>query len=915
MSCIIMNQRFLIGKGSQDQMIKVRKDDEIMVKCIYRNKDHSWANIKPETFIEMTKTESNNQLQEIIHQFPVKVYFDIDGTKPEECNLDIIKPIINKHFNNPKMAIAGYESETKNSYHIVLPDLLIKDYNDLLNMKKLVNKIKEEENKYFDASVYSRNRAMKCVNQSKPNKPVSKIIEDNTYENHFITCAIKEDAKPFYFDIDYDTTKINVSKLPKATKELKEAVQNKFKTFKPIDHDNALKLLNLMPIDADLHHDYCWKFCNFAFHNGLSFNEFWAWNKQKKDSAERRNRFTSYWNNMKDDVKLCKSWARKVLSVYYPNIHVLEDVRTKSFMDSFNLLSVDIPVKVMPNYETADIRNNHFTTDQKVAIFNIGMGGGKTGATVKYLKESKKSFVWLSVRQALAMNTNQRFITDKLDVYNYLDDGNTEKKNENINKAKSLLISCESLHYLKNTKKFDVLVIDEIESLLNCWDSITHGKNLEDNFYNFKALFEHCKKVVLLDAFTTSKTIDFLKSIGINDIITYSCQYKKQPRRLIENENFDDILNKIVKDVNEKKKIFVFYPFLNDGDDGRMGIKSLECAILKKADVKPNIITYMSVASDKVKKTLYDVKNTWADADVILTTSSITVGVNYEGSDFDKVYLLTSGMCNLARDLIQVSLRIRCPRKSDIEMFFFDKNTNFVYKYNDLYKNKTDLIYNTLIDGLVVEKLADFTASFFKYADLSGFIRSGIKATKQSKVQTSFDVAEKADKKPVKVIMAYEDIDVIDEITCRKIELEKIWVSDATMEEKFQVKKFYFDRRFKKLSKEEREFIWNNRLDQQFKNLYDPLIKMIETDNKCGIVDVDFKNLVVSDTTRNYIKTTYTDFKVKNEKTQILKLINHNISGFKSPSGSNDVVVDEEVRHLYDIGIKYKIEENWFVDE
>jgi hypothetical protein len=69
-------------------------------------------------------------------------------------------------------------------------------------MKKLVNKIKEEENKYFDASVYSRNRAMKCVNQSKPNKPVSKIIEDNTYENHFITCAIKEDAKPFYFDVE-----------------------------------------------------------------------------------------------------------------------------------------------------------------------------------------------------------------------------------------------------------------------------------------------------------------------------------------------------------------------------------------------------------------------------------------------------------------------------------------------------------------------------------------------------------------------------------------------------------------------------------------------------------------------------------------------------------------------------------------
>ena len=369
----------------------------------------------------------------------------------------------------------------------------------------------------------------------------------------------------------------------------------------------------------------------------------------------------------------------------------------------------------------------------------------------------------------------------------------------------------------------------------------------------------------------------------------------------------------MVNDINNKRKIFVFYPFLNDSS-GHMGIKSLECELLKKADVKPEIITYMSKASDKVKKTLYNVKDSWKNADVILTTSSITVGVNYEGEDFDKVYLLTSGMCNLARDLIQVSLRIRCPKSSVIEMFFFDKESKYIYEYNNLYKEKTDQIYNTLIDGLVVEKLADFTASFFKLADLSGFIRKGIKPTKEFKVKTEMDL-KTTKKDVVKVIMAYNTIENITEDECKNIEVNKIWVSDATMEEKFMVSKYYFDRRFKKMTNDERRFIWDNRLDDQFKNLYDPLIQMIEKDNDCGIINIDLKKIAVSDDTRKYIKETYHEFKHKNENTMMLKLINHKLIGFSGFDSSRNTEVNDNIKTLYDMGLKYKVEENWFVDE
>lgn len=910
MSCKVMNTIFKFGKGVQADLIPKMIDDDILITHIHSKQGRGRAIIKPETLKILSS--SNNGLYESIVSYPCKVFFDIDGKKPSDCNLDIIKPIINKHFNNPRMAISGYESEEKNSYHIILPDLLIKDYNDLLNMKKFIKKI-QEENLYFDDAVYTKNREMKIINQAKPNSTkIQKIIENENIEDHFITCFIDKNAKPYEFKTDYDDNKINLSTLPIATKEIKDNIEKKVISFTPADHGNALKLLNLIPCNDN--NKECYKFCNFSFYNNISFEEFWDWCKQKNNSFDRRKKYESRWKYFKNDSnhKFNLNWIKNRISLYYPNFHVIDDYKTKIFINSFELSSVKIPVRIMPTFETADIQLKHYQTPHKVAIFNIGMGGGKTGATVSYLKDTKKNFIWLSVRQALAKNTYKRFQDEKINVYNYLDSGNSEEKEKNINKAQSLLISCESLHYLKNTNKFDVLIIDEVESLLNCWDSTTH-KNLEASFHNFKALFQQCKKIILLDAFTTTKTLNFLKSLGINDIITYSSDYKKQTRTLIENDDFETILNKMVNDIDNKKKIFVFYPFLNDSDN-HIGIKTLECKLLKQCKTKPEIITYMSKASDKVKKTLYNVKDNWKNADVILTTSSITVGVNYEADDFDKVYLLTSGMCNLARDLIQVSLRIRCPRSSIIEMFFFDKESKYIYEYNTLYKEKIDKIYNTLIDDIVIEKLSDFTASFFKLADLSGFSRKGIKPTKEFKIKTELDIIN--DKKNIiKVIMAYDKIENINESECKNIEINKIWVSDATMEEKFMVSKYYFNRRFKKMNNDERKFIWDNRLDDQFKNLYDPLIQMIEKDNKCGIIAIDLNKIIISDDTKKYIKETYHEFKHKNENTMILKLINNKLIGFSSRDKHDHTEINDNIKTLFDMGLKYKVEENWFIDE
>jgi len=665
MSLLVKNKRFQ-WKDQVDNINNI-KDDECMIK-VNKYKKFAWSIVKKSEIKDLIK-DNNNFFENINEKsYPIKIYFDIDGSN--KCKLDDVKLIINKYFNNPKMAISGYESEIKNSFHIVLPELLVKDYDDLMMLKKLITKIKNEENEFFDPAPYSKNCIMKFVNQSKEGGQVQKIIEDDNIENHIISNFISITSKIHEFEIDYDPNTIKLIDLPKVTPKMKLIFDETIKTITPEQYANALYNLNLIPCNDQLLNT--WQYACYAKHNGISFNDFWTWAKQKKDTVERYNKHLKAWSsiNPNPEKSYTLNWCKNKVSALFPDYQQYDDIMTRTFLKSFDIPSVKIPVLKMKTYETADIKTSHYQTDHKAVIFNIGMGGGKTGATVKYIKDTKKTFVWLSVRRTLARNTIQRFTDDKIDVYNYLADNTPSKKTEKINNAKSLLISTESLHYLEDTTKFDVLVIDEIESLLMVWNNSTHDLHRNENFDNFKALFNNCKKVILLDAFITTKTTNLLKSLGINDIITYTCDYKMPERKVIENQDENDMKNKIVNDLNAGKKLYVFYPYVNKSKTHQT-IEEFKNELKTRCNLTDeDVRCYHGQSDSKVKKDLDNVKETWKKARVILTNNTITVGVNYDGLDFYRIYLFATARCS-SRDIIQTSLRIRCPSNNEISKSFY----------------------------------------------------------------------------------------------------------------------------------------------------------------------------------------------------------------------------------------------------
>ena len=70
-------------------------------------------------------------------------------------------------FPNAEFAISGSSTDTKASLHIILQNYVIHNETEKDQLKHIVKYIYENHDKDFDWKVYTKNRNMKCINQSK----------------------------------------------------------------------------------------------------------------------------------------------------------------------------------------------------------------------------------------------------------------------------------------------------------------------------------------------------------------------------------------------------------------------------------------------------------------------------------------------------------------------------------------------------------------------------------------------------------------------------------------------------------------------------------------------------------------------------------------------------------------------------
>jgi hypothetical protein len=863
----------------------------------------SWGLVNEDKILDLIN--KNRYFCEVLATYPKKVYFDIDGKDKDGLTLEIIKNIINKYFNNPKMAISGYETDKKKSYHIILPEIILENNDDLMLLKTIV-KLMKEENEYFDDRVYTKNRAMKSIKQSKPHGIVQDVMENDNLKDHFICSFLTGTEQKINYELTEDV-KIPINKNLHLKKDIPLLKLKLDKEFNIEDLKDSLKLLNMTP---HLDHAHTWKVALFCASNGITFDQFWEWASKKENNDIRRAKWAKYYDYIITNNKyaLCKKSFIKYLSHFYPELVNKQDkmdISTKIFLDSF-LFHQDMIDR---------IKMEHYNTKEKAVIYNLAMGGGKTTATIQYLKESKSSFVWVAPRVALVENTSSRLIEEGeiKDLVKYND--KTNSKSNLINSNNKLIIQAESLHYINKENKYDTLVIDEIETVLNTWDSNTHGKNIAKNFDTFKHLFLSAKKIILLDAFITKKTLNFLDNLHINYKI-YGSLYKPQEKLLIENQNMSSMISKIVNDLKANKKIFIFYCYAN-GNDKKYNIEELKKKIQSELDDEKEIFTMYGKQTDKLKKEYtQQVNQKWNELDAIITTSSVTVGINYDDNKYDKVYLFIDPLVNLARDILQTSMRIRKPKENNIDLYFFNKQKRDVYEYPIYYLTNNDDIYKKLIDDLSVEKEATFIDSFFKLCNITNYNCNNIKRginTKREKINNEY-----FEEQITKKIISYNNIPKIDDFDKENIE-KKIYNYEADVLDKYIIDKYYFDIKFKNFNEDDKAFIFNYSFEKFFKHIHHPLImKVLDDNNITRLIDLDLNNIIISDETQEYLNKHFKTSNLKKNNLKIIKTINHILGAiidFKVVSKNYTYFFTDDFEELFGIYESYKTVDAFINDD
>ena len=794
--------------GAMKLAINNCKNGQIVIHSQSQKNGRLWGATEPAKFLSLL--ESNHGLYEVITHFPHKVYFDVDDDKEHRTPLEDIKRLILEYFPNADFAVSGSTTEKKSSYHIILTNYIIRNKEERETIKHIVKRLTLRDSA-FDWKVYTPNRNMKCINQSKDDGRIQQIIENIDFRQHLITCFLSDQPLAFpelpeelELEIKVARAKSNfdLATLPKMIL----AIPDKF----DLDQATPLQILPLFPLDKSFDHNYTHRIARFCYHSHIPFDTFLSWLQNKHPNIESvRTKWERHWEQMARFPPVSMPQIRAMLKYFYPTItqpqHMLR------FQNAFILPHNHI--------QTIDrIGQEHFNVPFKAKVFNIGMGQGKTAQTNMHLKsivDAGNDFIWITPNIALAHNTLTRIKEVGVFCADYREFKTHQKKAGILKEQPNLMICANSLHYIGD-RTYHTIIIDEPETFFDKWFGEFMDKPSGTKRRNWEPLmhiFSCAKSIIFLDAFTSKKSLDFLRNFVAEDYIIYQrpeIEITRTVEYIPDCEKMIDMLN---DDINKKDlKAFVFYPYKTPAKDRRSMAELRES--LEQFGKKGQF--YNADQDDEIKSGLADVNASWADLDFIITGQMITCGINYDRQDFDVCYLFVSRFID-ARDILQVSARSRFFSTRTIRICFMEKMVKPDGWYNDV-DAMNHPIYTQLFKNVLIEKQAPTREAIQLLCAKAGYKQKTLKSAILKELQLDhLNLVENAQSEA-----SFSNIPQITFDEAMHIE-NCMFARCATMTQKFSLQKFYFQLQFKEEADKEivdgepaLESAWNSQLGPFF---------------------------------------------------------------------------------------------------
>jgi hypothetical protein len=779
---------FSAKSGAQAHVLRIRKPDTVIIKSDTKKYGSMWASATSAKVCDLIK--KNCGLYEIIADFPHKLYFDIDCKNPV---LD--KPILNEVLQQirtiwPKgnFAISGSIVEgVKESYHLVSDCYMIHNEEER-KLVKIAVKHLQTLNDAFDWKVYTPNRPMKCINQAKRDGRVQQIIECDDFRKHLICSFLPENAEHIdcHFDepmkqrvaIENAHAKFDLASLPKVA-SLPVISENI--TWGDLD---AKAMLAMCPYnEKDFSFSYVHKLERFAFYHGISYEEFLKIMNWVDLPADR-----AVWNKLQNFPPFSMEQMKRLLCFYYPALN--KDHHMTAFENMFNLPDDVVTTKI------DRLAPEHYNPEFKATILNLTMGSGKTAQTIDFLKQTVGGFCWIAHNKALVAGTLGRLANARVECKDYLGFNATSKKAGALNSARSLCICANSLHYISFEKRYETLVIDEIESVVDAFLGDFMKAEKAQNFAIFKNLILHSKKLILIDAFITMKTINLIKLIDPAANINVVCQANVTPSKTItfcspaDSSNDDknvlcNALNNICEYIKTNKRVFIFYPYKRPGAN-YLGMDDVAKLIKDRTGCR--VVSYNADSDDSVKAGLTNVNKTWSEYDCVICNQVITCGVNFDLNGFNKVFMFLASFVK-PRQSIQVSARIRSLKSNSIKVFYLGRQANTECIIDDRHLMNCP-VYSRLYDDSLIEDNAPRRPAFELFCKKAPYIMERAKFVIDAEISKEIEDFCKANFE-----FKFENIEEISAAQASNIE-GLIMSQECPMYMKYELKKYYFMNRF-----------------------------------------------------------------------------------------------------------------------
>ncbi len=537
----------------------------------------------------------------------------------------------------------------KVSFHIIIIGYY---FENNYECSYLCDKIKEKDNN-FDSSVYSKDRMMRCVlsskdwNDSRVLLPLDRPIKLENLEDYLIT-----NVKPDYIKL----------KCPNKIKKFVNLKNYNRKYISKQYEENEIGQLIENIIKKTFHEDAFFVKSSVKY-DGITFYGFNYNNRNEK----------CFTGNLHDKLG------------FYCYLDKHNNILLKCFSDNCkNYKKVIGNLNDSIQFDNAININNKYLNEntqvkeliktfKKCLLIKSDMGTGKTEIVCNYIDKCKpERILWLSTRQTYAENINERL--KKYNFTNYLND------KEGFYKKDRIIVQLESLYHLEKNysiKYYDLIVLDEIESLLYHFDSPTIAERSKNIFDLLYMLCLNTKtKIIAMDADLNLRGIEYIKDID-KDYKLVVNQYRNKLINLNMTNNKNFFIDEIKESIKNKKKICII------GLSTKL-LYQLE-EIIKELEVK--YILHTRDSDDKFKHELALVNDLWSKYQVVIYSPTISVGVDFTKSYFDEVFSIIIPNTASPRIYKQMLGRIRNMKTDKILTYYQNVNSNMdsiLYNYNDI---------------------------------------------------------------------------------------------------------------------------------------------------------------------------------------------------------------------------------------